>query len=86
MYDWTNINGPALTIPNDMGDRERFIDGDDTYYSNLQNETLNSLDQTSFLRHGDISGVDFKVQMNFIRDFKNCLQLITKEEEIIFVE
>ena len=38
------------------------------------------------MRHGDISEVDFKVQLNFIRDFKNILQLISKDEGITFVE
>ena len=70
----------------DIADKDKLIDGDDTYHSKLYNETLNSLDQTTFLRHGDISDVDFKVQLNFIRDFKNLLELITKDEEIIFVE
>lgn len=84
-YDWTNISGPVV-MHDDIADKDKLIDGDDTYHSKLYNETLNSLDQTTFLRHGDISDVDFKVQLNFIRDFKNLLELITKDEEIIFVE
>ena len=43
-YDWTNINGPPVAVPDDIADKEKLIDGEDTYYSKLHNETLNSLD------------------------------------------
>ena len=56
-----------------MFDNEILIDGEDSIYSRIHNETLNSLDNTTFLRHGDIDDVNFKVQLNFIRDFRNCL-------------
>ena len=69
-----------------MVDKERLIDGEDTYYSKMHNDTLDCLDNTTFLRHGDIADVDFKVQLNFLRDFKNCLKLLTIEDEVCFAE
>ena len=68
-------------IPN-----EKLINGDDSYYSKLQNETVQSLDQSVFLRHSDIDDVDFKIRLDFLRDFKNKLGLLNKHDEIVFRE
>ena len=65
---------------------ERFINGDDTIYSQLQNETMSTLDESMFMRHGDIDEVDFKVRLDFLRDFNNKLKLLTDEDEVVFRE
>ena len=38
------------------------------------------------MRHGDIDDVDFKIRLDFLRDFKNKLGLLTDEDEVIFRE
>ena len=86
VYDWTNMNSSPLLGPEETTDKERLIDGEDTYYSRMHNETLDSLDSTTFLRHGDIADIDFKVQLNFLRDFRNCLQLLSTEDEVCYIE
>lgn len=65
---------------------ERFINGDDTMYSQMQNETISTLDESMFMRHGDIDNVDFKIRLDFLRDFKNKLHLLTSEDEVVFRE
>ena len=39
-----------------------------------------------FMRHGDIDNVDFKIRLDFLRDFKNKLHLLTSEDEVVFRE
>lgn len=39
-----------------------------------------------FMRHGDIDDVEFKVRLDFLRDFKNKLQLLTSEDEVVYRE
>jgi hypothetical protein len=38
------------------------------------------------MRHGDIDDVEFKIRLDFIRDFRNVLNLLTKEDEVSFIE
>ena len=45
-----------------------------------------TLDESMFMRHGDIDDVDFKIRLDFLRDFKNKLGLLTCEDEVIFRE
>ena len=45
-----------------------------------------TIDHSVFLRHGDIDDVDFKIRIDFLRDFKNKMSLLTIEEEILFRE
>ena len=44
------------------------------------------MDQSVFLRHGDIDDVDFKIRLDFLRDFKNKLGLLSQDDEIVFRE
>ena len=44
------------------------------------------MDNSVFMRHGDIDEVDFKVRIDFLRDFKNKLGLLTEEDEVTFRE
>ena len=80
--------GTWATLPtqNNKTINEKLINGDDSYYSKLQNETVQSLDQSVFLRHSDIDDVDFKIRLDFLRDFKNKLGLLSKHDEIVFRE
>ena len=39
-----------------------------------------------FLRHGDIDDVDFKIRIDFLRDFKNLLGLLDADDEVLFRE
>ena len=48
--------------------------------------TVNQLDNVSFLRHGDIDDQVFKVKLDFIRDFRNVLGLLSMEDSIEFME
>ena len=52
----------------------------------MHNESVSSLDQTIFMRHGDIDDVELKVRLDFIRDFRNLLKLLSKEDEVVFIE
>ena len=49
------------------------INGDESYFSKLHNESMSSMDKSIFMRHGDIDDVDFKIRLDFLRDFKNKL-------------
>ena len=65
---------------------ERLINGDDSYFSRMQNETLSTKDTSLFMRHGDIDTIDFKVRIDFLRDFKNKLGLLSTEDEVLYSE
>ena len=39
-----------------------------------------------FMRHGDIEDIDFKIRLDFLRDFKNKLSLLSCEDEVVFRE
>ena len=38
------------------------------------------------MRHGDIDTVDFKIRIDFLRDFKNKLGLLSTEDEVLYAE
>ena len=44
------------------------------------------MDTSVFMRHGDIDYVDFKIRIDFLRDFKNKLGLLTTEDEVLYSE
>jgi hypothetical protein len=48
-------------------------------------ETLQQLDPEVFMRHSEISDT-YHIRLDFLRDFKNCLKLLSKEEYCEFVE
>lgn len=47
---------------------------------------MNQLDNVSFLRHGDIDDQVFGIKLDFIRDFRNKLGLLSAEDSIEFME
>jgi hypothetical protein len=50
-----------------------------------ERETLNSLDPEIFLRHSEIPDL-MHIRIDFLRDFKNCLALLSKEDHCEFTE
>ena len=79
--DWARLPQNQSKLPS-----ERMINGDESYFSKLHNESMSSMDKSIFMRHGDIDDVDFKIRLDFLRDFKNKLQLLSEEDEILFRE
>ena len=63
-----------------------FLDGEDTYFSRTQAQSVNQLDNVSFLRHGDIDEQIFGIKLDFIRDFRNVLGLLSSNDSIEFME
>ena len=61
------------------------IHGDETIYFRLHQEMQNSLDKSLFMRHSDLTSVDLKIRLDFLRDFKNVTKLLNEEDEIEFV-
>lgn len=59
--DGSNPTGDWARLPKDLSKvpSERLINGDESYYSKMVNETVATHDQSVFLRHGDIDDVDF---------------------------
>ena len=47
---------------------------------------MQTQDSSVFLRHGDIDDVDFKIRIDFLRDFKNLLGLLDADDEVLFRE
>ncbi len=79
--DWAKLPQDKNKLPD-----ERLINGDDSYYSKMQNDTLSTLDSSMFMRHGDIEDIDFKIRLDFLRDFKNKLSLLSREDEVVYRE
>ena len=63
-----------------------YLDGDETYFSRMQSQTVNQLDNVSFLRHGDIDEQTFRIKLDFVRDFRNVLNLLSVEDSIDYME
>ena len=38
------------------------------------------------MRHGDIDDINVRVKLEFIRDFKNKLRLLSEEDECVYVD
>jgi hypothetical protein len=47
---------------------------------------VNNLDNVSFMRHGDIDEQTFRIKLDFIRDFRNVLGLLSIDDSIEFME
>jgi hypothetical protein len=61
------------------------VDGSQTFLNRYHAETLNQLDPETFLRHSEISDT-YHIRLDFLRDFKNCLRLLSKEDHCDFIE
>jgi len=48
-------------------------------------ESLNQLDPETFLRHSEIPD-KFHIRLDFLRDFKNCLGLLSKQDHCEYSE
>ena len=63
----------------------KIVDGTTSYLAKQQLETLNDLDQETFLRHSEIQDTVY-LRLDFLRDFKNCLELLSLEDHVDFTE
>lgn len=61
------------------------IDGQTSFLARYQAESLNEFDPETFLRHSEISD-SFFIRLEFLRDFNNCLKLLSKQDHAEFKE
>ena len=54
----------------------KIVDGTTSFLAKQQLETLNDLDQETFLRHSEIQDTVY-LRLDYLRDFKNCLKLLS---------
>lgn len=65
--------------------KNEIVDGHHSFLARYQAELLNQLDPETFLRHSEISDT-LHIRLDFLRDFKNCLSLLSKEDHCDFTE
>ena len=61
------------------------VDGSATYLNAVNNQAVNYKDPEVFMRHADIKEV-FRIKIDFLRDFKNCLKLLSDSDYFSYVE
>ena len=65
--------------------RHDLVDGQQSFLARYHSELLTEMDPDCFLRHSEIPDL-LTIRLDFIRDFKNCLKLLSSEDHADFVE
>ena len=65
--------------------KNEIVDGNSSFLARYNAETLSQLDPEVFLRHSEIADT-YHVRLDFLRDFKNCLRLLSKEDHCDYIE
>lgn len=79
------------TVPKDkkkskkVENKNEIVDGNSSFLARYNAETLNQLDPEVFLRHSEIADT-YHIRLDFLRDFKNCLRLLSKEDHSDYTE
>lgn len=65
--------------------QNEIVDGNSSIFARYNAETLNQLDPDVFLRHSEIADT-YHIRLDFLRDFWNCLRLLSKEDHCDYIE
>lgn len=79
------VKDNLINDPKNRNLKHDLVDGNQSFLARYKSELLNELDQETYLRHSEIPD-KLHIRLDFIRDFKNCLKLLSDQDYADYVE